>query len=322
MKLIYAVLIITLLPLKLLAQQKDSFIVEGKDTTIIIDKGTFTLKPVIVRNNMDYESLLRRIQNDTSFYKAFRNLHIVEFSSYNNIRMLNKKENVQASYYSKTRQHRQNGCRTTETLEQKTTGDFLKPNGDFNYITGEMYASIFLTKDKTCGEDNIVAGHEFSTAGKSGTEKHKEQLKMLFFNPGRKIPGIPFIGNKLDLYDENAHKHYDYTLDYNSYKGEYAYIFSIKPKEDLGFFSRGDIVVDEMTTIFDAKTMEVVSRTYSLSYRAGVYDFDVKMQVEMTHVGNLLVPETMRYKGNFSALTKKRERGEFTATLFDFKPEL
>ena len=68
--------------------------------------------------------------------------------------------------------------------------------------------------------------------------------------------------------------------------------------------------------------MEVVSRTYSLSYRAGIYDFDVKMQVEMTHVDSLLVPETMRYKGNFSALTKKRERGEFTATLFDFKPEL
>jgi len=321
MRLIYAVLIITLLPLKLLAQ-KDSFIVEGKDTTIIIDKGTFTLKPVIVRNHMDYESLLRRIQNDTSFYKAFRNLHVVEFSSYNNINMRNKSGNIQASYYSKIRQHRENGCRSNETFEQKTTGDFLKSNGDFNYMTGEMYAAIFLTKDKICGEDNVVAGHEFSTAGKSGTEKHKEQLKMLFFNPGRKIPGIPFIGNKLDLYDENAHKLYNYTLDYDSYKGEYAYIFSIKPKDDLGFFRRDDVVVDEMTTIFDAKTMEVVSRTYSLSYRAGIYDFDVKMQVEMTHVDSLLVPETMRYKGNFSALTKKRERGEFTATLFDFKPEL
>src|SRR5690349_10079689 len=184
MKLIYAVFILILLPVTIFSQQKDSFIVEGKDTTIIIDKGTFTLKPVIVRNHMDYESLLRRIQNDTSFYKAFRNLHVVEFSSYNNIRMLDKKENVQASYYSKTTQHRDNGCRTTETLEQKTTGDFLKENGDFNYMTGEMYAAIFLTKGKTCGEDNVVAGHEFSTAGKNGTEKHKEQLKMLFFNPG------------------------------------------------------------------------------------------------------------------------------------------
>src|SRR5258706_10661416 len=98
MKLNYILLLITLLPFKLLAQNKDSFIAEGKDTTIIIDKGTFTLKEVIVRNHLDYESLLRRIQNDTTFYKAFRNLHIVEFSSYNNIRMFDKSSNVQASY--------------------------------------------------------------------------------------------------------------------------------------------------------------------------------------------------------------------------------
>jgi hypothetical protein len=317
MKLIYAALIL-ILPLKVFPQEKDSFIVNGKDTDVIIDKGTFTLKEVIVRNHMDYACLLRRIQNDTTFYKAFRNLHILEFSAYNDIRMLDKHGNVQASYNSKTRQHRENNCRYTETLEQKTTGDFFDKKGDYNYTTGEMYASIFLTKGKTCGEDNIVAGREFSTAGKSGTEKHKEQLKMLFFNPGRKIPGIPFIGNKLDLYDDHAHKLYNYTLDYDTYKGNYAYVFSIKPKEDLGFFRRGDIVVDEMTTWFDAKTMEVIARTYTLSYKAGLYDFDVSMQVEMTHIGNLLVPQTMRYKGNFSAITKKRERGEFTATLFDF----
>ena len=318
MKLNYVVLVL-LLPASVIAQQKDSFIVEGKDTTVIIDKGTFTLKEVIVRNHLDYESLLRRIQNDTTFYKAFRNLHIVEFTSLNNIRMFDKKGNVQASYYSKTRQHRENGCRSTESLEQKTTGDFLDSKGNYNYATGEMYASIFLTKGKVCGEDNIVAGHTFSTSGKSGTEKHKEQLKMLFFNPGRKIPGIPLIGNKLDLYDEHAHRVYRYALDYDTYRGNYTYIFSIKPKDDLGLFQRGDIVVDEMTTWFDARTMEVVARNYTLSYKAGIYDFNVTMQVEMTRIGDLLVPETMRYKGNFSVVTKKRERGEFTATLFDFK---
>ena len=319
MNLKYVILFLILFPFKTFAQQKDSFVVEGKDTTIIIDKGTFTLKPVIVQSHMDYASLLKRIQNDTTFYKAFRNLHIIEFSSYNDIRMRDKNGDVQASYYSKTMQLRENDCRSTQTLEQKTTGDFLKNNGDFNYLTGEMYAAIFLTKGKICGEDNIVAGRTFSTENKTGTEKHKEQLKMLFFDPGRKIPGIPFIGNKLDLYDEDARKLYNYTLDYDTYKGEYVYIFSIKPKEDLGFFHRNDIVVDEMTTRFDAATMEVVGRTYSLSYKAGLYDFTVSIEVEMTHAGKLLVPETMRYKGNFSAITKKRERGEFTATLFDFK---
>ena len=81
--------------------------------------------------------------------------------------------------------------------------------------------------------------------------------------------------------------------------------FSIKPKDDLGFFHKNDIVIDEMTTWFDAKTMEVISRTYALSYKAFLYDFDVNIQVNMTHVGNLLVPETMRYKGNFCCCYKK-----------------
>src|SRR5205823_1015063 len=130
--------------------------------------------------------------------KAFRSLHIIEFSSFNDIRMLNKNGSTKASWYSKTIQHRQNGCRTMEIADQQTTGDFFDKKGNFNYTTGEMYASIFLTKGRVCGEDNIVTGKSFNTNGKSGIEKHKEQLKMLFFNPGRKIPGIPFIGDKLD----------------------------------------------------------------------------------------------------------------------------
>jgi hypothetical protein len=292
----------------------------AQDTTVIIENQKLTLPEVFVHNNMDYLSILRRIKNDTTFYKAFRNLRIIEFSSYNDIRILNKKDaGTKASWYSKTIQHRQNGCRTTEIEEQQATGNFFDKKGNYNYTTGEMYASIFLTKGQICGEDNIVTGHTFSTSGKSGIAKHIEQLKMLFFNPGKKIPGIPFIGDKLDLYDDRAHKLYNYQLQFTDYKGTFAYVFTIKPKEDLGAFRRDDIVVDEMTTWFDYKTLEVLARNYVLSYNAGVYDFDVNMQVEMTRVGDLLVPQTLRYKGNFGVVFKKRESGEFTATLFDFK---
>lgn len=291
----------------------------AQDTTIIFENSKITLPDVIIRNNMDYKSILARIKNDTTFYKAFRNLHIVEYTSFNNIIMRDKKGNQEATYYSKTRQNRSGGCRTTQVLDQKTTGDFLKDDSTFNYITAEMYASLFFAKGKVCGEDNIVAGHEFNADNKSGMEKHKEQLKMLFFNPGKKIPGIPFIGNKLDLYDEDAHKLYNYRLDYVDYKGIPAYQFTITKKDSLGFFKSNDVVVDEMTTWFNIRNMEVLARNYSLSYKAGIYDFDVSMEVEMTHVDDLLVPQTLRYKGNFAVVFKKRERGEFTATLFDFK---
>jgi hypothetical protein len=85
----------------------------AQDTTVIFENQKITLPEVFVHNNMDYPGILRRIKNDTTFYKAFRNLHVIEFSSYNDIRILNKKDNgTKASWYSKTIQHRRGGCRT------------------------------------------------------------------------------------------------------------------------------------------------------------------------------------------------------------------
>jgi len=44
----------------------------------------------------------------------------------------------------------------------------------------------------------------------------------------------------------------------------------------------------------------------------------VHMEVQMTKFGNYLVPKMLRYIGNWDVIFKKRERGLFTATLFDF----
>lgn len=291
----------------------------AQDTTVRIDNQSFTLAEVVVRNNFDYRRLLNQIKEDTTFYKAFRNLRILGFTSYNDIKMLNRKGGVTASLYSKTRQNRSNGCRTMDVLEEKITGDFYDRKGEYNYETPELYAGLFFTKGTICGEDNIVKGRTRNVSNKRGMEKHKEQLKMLFFNPGKKIPGIPLIGNKLDLYDDDAHKLYDYRLDLEEYKGQLCYVFSITPKENLGFLKNDRVVVDQMTTWFDQKTLEVLGRNYSLSYKALVYDFDVQMEVEMGKFEGLTVPKILRYKGNWDVAFKKRERAVFTATLFDFK---
>ncbi|MFL9484684.1 hypothetical protein ACI6Q2_18015 [Chitinophagaceae bacterium LWZ2-11] len=293
------------------------FYVHAQDTTIIIDNKKLSLPEVIVRNNFDYKKLLQQIKDDTTFYKAFRNLRILNYSSYNDIQMKDKNEAVKASLLSKTKQLRNHGCRTMQVLEEKATGDIYDSKGNYNYLTAELYAGLFFTKGEVCGEDNIVAGHNIISSDKKGMDKHKEQLKMLFFNPGKKIPGIPFIGDKLDLYDDRARKVYDYRLDIQEYNGKLCYVFSIKPKENKA----SGTVVDEMVTWFDMQTMEVMARDYALSYKAGVYDFDVTMNVEMTKYNGLLVPKVLRYKGNWNVVFKKRERGVFTATLFDFEKE-
>ena len=166
---------------------QDSVIaVKKNDTTLIYENKRVTLPEVFVRNNFDFKKLLKQIKEDTSFYKAFRNLHLLNFSSYNDIKMLDKHDNIKASLFSKTKQNRINGCRTMDILEEKTTGDFYDSKHQYNYLTPELYAALFFTKGTICGENNIVKGKGFSTNGKSGLDEHKEQLKMLFFNPGKK----------------------------------------------------------------------------------------------------------------------------------------
>lgn len=293
--------------------------VRAQDTAINFNQQSFTLAEVVVRNNFDYKTVLATIQDDTTFYKAFRNLRMIGYSSFNDIQLLDKNNKVKASLNSKTRQHRTSNCRYMEVLEEQTTGDFYNNKHQYNYLTAELYGSLFFTKDTVCGENNRVKGHLIQTSGKKGIEKHKEQLKMLFFNPGKKIPGIPFIGDKLDLYDASAHELYNYRLDVEELRGNLVYVFSITPKESLGFLKNDRVVVDRMVTWFDMKTMEVLARNYSLSYKAGVYDFDVSMEVEMTRFQQLLVPKILRYKGNWDVIFKKRERAIFTATLFDFQ---
>jgi len=281
-------------------------------------KKMVTLSEVVVRNNLDIARFLQLIKNDTTFYKAFRTLRILGFTSLNDIRMMDKEKNVKASLQSKTIQHVKNGCRTMETVEESTTGDMYDKDKNFNYYTAQLYASLFFTKQEVCGENNIVKGFELSIKSKSGIEKHKAQLKMLFFDPGKKIPGIPFIGNKINIFDPDVARNYDFSVDMTDYNGQDCYVFIVKAKEDLTGSVRDDIVIDKITTWFNTKTLEIVGRNYDISYDAGVYDFDVHMEVQMTHFGSLLVPKTLYYNGTWDMMFKKRERGVFTATLFDF----
>ena len=62
-----------------------------------------------------------------------------------------------------------------------------------------------------------------------------------------------------------------------------------------------------MTTWFESN-WEIEARNYDLSYKAGVYDFDVHIEVEMTKFGIISFQKVMRYNGDWDVIFKKRER--------------
>ncbi|OLE61923.1 MAG: hypothetical protein AUG74_14855 [Bacteroidetes bacterium 13_1_20CM_4_60_6] len=289
------------------------------DSSQLIKLGKETvLSEVVIRSDFNTVKFLQRVKDDTTFYKAFRNLHVIGYTSLNDIKMLDKDHKITASLYSKTRQKRENGCRTMQILEEKTTGDMYRGR-NLNFYTAELYAGLFFTRDKVCGETNIVKGMDLSPQGKSGIEKHKEQLKMLFFNPGKRIPGIPFIGNRIDIFDPEISRNYEFSIDMGEMSGQNCYIFKILPKDNLSSDEKRHLVFDNITTWFNSKTMEIVARNYDLSYDTPLYDFNVHMEVQMTRFGDLLIPQVLRYNGDWKIVFKKRERGIFTATLFDYE---
>ena len=290
------------------AQQKN-------DTVITVDNHYVTLSPVVIDTRLNVPAFIQKVKSDTSFYKAFKNLRILGYSAINDIRMMDKNNQQIAYLHSKTKQTREANCRSMKTIEEEHSGDIYNEQHQFNYYTAQLYASLFFTQGKVCNENNIVGNNQFSLSDKKGMEKHKEQLKMLFFNPGKKINGLPFMSNKTAIFDEDVANDYDMSITMEEYNKTSCYVFKQKVKP--GF--EDDVVVDEMTTWFHDSSFEIVARNYSLSFDAGVYDFKVNMEVQMTKYKELTVPTLIRYNGNWKTIFKKRERGVFTATLFDFE---
>lgn len=258
----------------------------------------------------DIAAFIKRVKEDTTFYKAFRSLHITKFTAENDIKIFGKKRAIKASLHARTRQNRIGNCRTMDVLEEQTTGDFYNKKKEYNYYTAELFASIFFTNGKVCGENNIVAGYE-NEKGKGQLEKNKWQLKQLIFNPGSKVAGVPFAGNKVAIFEPEIAKMYNFKLMMVEYNGEDCYLFSAKPKPRF----KDDVIYNELTTWFRKSDYAIVARDYSLSYHTWFYDFDVVMKVRLAPINGWLLPYKIQYQGNWHVATKDRERAAFSVML-------
>ena len=74
------------------------------DSNVIVNKKVITLKEVVVRSNLNVPAFIDRVKEDTTFYKAFRNLKVLGYTALNDIRMMTKRGKVKATLNSKTRQ--------------------------------------------------------------------------------------------------------------------------------------------------------------------------------------------------------------------------
>lgn len=288
-----------------------SFVCQAQDSSIF--KYPITMDEVVIsaaNDGWDVQGFIKRVQEDTTFYKAFKSMRISSYVATNDIKVFNKRGKIEASLYSLTQQKAWKGCRTMDVLQEKVTGRFYKKDKEYRYYTAELYAYLFFTDDTVCNQNDIVAGAlDDKESGTIGKQKYK--LKQLIFNPGSKVAGVPFMGDKAAVFEPDIAKMYDFKLTSEEYDGEDCYVFKAIPKAEY----KDDVVYNFLATWFRKSDYSIVARDYSLSYSTLAYDFDVRMKVRTRQTGDKLLPIKIEYDGNWHVFSQKRERVKFVTNI-------
>jgi hypothetical protein len=150
--------------------------------------------------------------------------------------------------------------------------------------------------------------------GQSSMQKHQQEVKQMMFNPGNEVAGIPFIGKKMGIFDEDMHEYYNYSVYTAMYQDTIqCLVFDAEAKPE---FRDGKTVIKSLTTYFEQETFVVMQREVLLEYKSLPIDFEIFIKVENQHHNGVLLPEMIYYKGFFDIPFMKKEEVEFS--LFDF----
>ena len=263
----------------------------------------------ITSTRLTAETFINEIINDTSFYAAFRNMKKYSFNAENRIFTYDKANAVEGKIYRRI-YHNNTGPYKMEILEKRDEGNVYKRNGKYSLYTVEMFDYIFMNAYNS----DFVPSAPISGAKGESNESYKDKLKTLIFSPGKPIKGVPFIGNKTQIFTPNMRQYYDYTF----YRGTYldsipVYRFKVALKPDLSGWTEGGMMIKELVTIFDMRNFQILGRYVDMKYGNLAFDFDVQMNIELGYFGEekTLLPTKISYQGNWDIPFKREERASF-----------
>lgn len=274
---------------------------------------------IISKAGLSQEDFINAIKTDTIFYRAFQEMKLYSFFANNQIVTYDKKGKVESTIFRKIFHNNTGKKYKQEVLEAKESGKIFKKNGKYELYTVKMFFYIFMNENNS---DFVAPEQNFTnntTKGKTD-EGYKEKLKTLIFRPGTKIDGIPLIGNKTRLFDEDLKKYYDFTYNYATYLDRIpVYYFRCKIKPELSNNRQDDLMIKDLTTIFDANNFKILGRSISMQYDGLPFDFDVTMNIELDYFGEELLPIKIGYKGSWDIPFKKAENCSFDIVHSDYR---
>lgn len=270
----------------------------------------------IVAERLSVETFIRAVINDTSFYQAFRNMKKYSFIAENRIFTYDKKNKVDGRIYRKIK-HNNDGPYKMEYLVKEDNGKIFKKNGKYQLYTVEMFDYIFMNAYNT----DFVPNAPVSDGKGGGTnESYKDKLKTLIFSPGRPIKGLPFIGDKTQIFTANMRQYYDYSFHSGTYLDSIpVYRFKVSVKPGLSNWTKKSLMIKELTTIFDKRNFEILGRYVDMKYNNLLFEFDVQMNIEMSYSNEDKLPSKITYQGNWNVPLKKEERASFLVLHKDYQ---
>lgn len=269
----------------------------------------------IKAHRLNVEDFIREVVNDTSFYTAFRKMKLYSFMAENQIYTYDKHNKITGNMYRKIK-HNTTGEKL-QYLAKVDKGNLVKKNGKYQLLTVEMFDYIFGNSYKSDFAPNSPIK---DAKGINSNEGIKDRLKTLIFNPGRPIKGVPFIANKTQIFSANMRQYYDYTF----YSGKYldsipVFWFKVKVKPDISNWTKDGLMIKELTTIFDSRNFAILGRKVDMKLNNLLFDFDVKMNIEMSYFGDEKLPVKISYEGTWDVPLRKEERASFLVQHRDYK---
>jgi hypothetical protein len=266
------------------------------------------------KRGLDMSDFVNVMINDTMFYQAFRNMRSFSFIAENRISTFDSKDRKTGKIYRKIHHINNGPDYHQELMEKSDSGKVYNRKGKYDLYTVNMFSYLFMNEKNTDFVEERISGN------KKDEEGYKDKLKTLIFNPGKPLNGIPLIGEKTEIFSAEMRKYYSYTFYYATYQDTIpVYYFKCKMKPGLSKGKQDDIMIKELTTIFNAKNMDILGRYIDMKYSSIPFDFDVKMNIELTYRKEMLVPVKINYDGSWDIPFKSPENCTFDIRHYNYK---
>jgi len=277
--------------------------------TIVIDS------PINIHSHrLNTQDFIDAVLADTGFYQAFRNMKKYSFVAENYIYTYDKNNRIDGKIYRKLKHNNAGNKQRIEYIAKRDSGNVYKKDGKYQLYTVNMFDYIFTN---AYNADYGKGGNPIGAAG-GKDQSYRSKMKTLIFAPGHRVDGIPFISSKTEIFSPDMRQYYDYHFEHGMYLDSIpVYVFKVVQKAST---EDNDVVIKELTTIFDIHTFQILGRFVNLKYHNLFIDMDVQMNMELRNFNGELVPAKITYQGNWDIPFHKAERASFLIVQKGYAP--